>query len=559
MNYIIKRFSILSKTLNKAFSEDFERGINLIIGEKDSGKTTLARAIMYTLGCDVINFDLKNKIPDSIFVLEFSIGNQEYTLVRKQLNTKGRGKNYFKLIYDNNENVFFDTKTFAERLNEMFNIPIQTLNKNNERTYLYPNHIFLPFFIDQDYSWQSYLSSTFTGLNFINNYKKTILEYHSGMRSNKYYELLLQKNETFKEYQMLDSLVKSKKVILKENLNNMKIIEDIDIEKFKIKYQTVLQMYSNIISTEHELKHKLNKIIYERNSLIKQENRLNLTIDQIIPNELEEHCPNCKQIIYKQLEENYRLLLSKENLINEREKIKMQLNDIEKEFSVTNKHLEDTNITEGRLQEKLNADENLISLADRAESYAFSIINNNLKEEIDSLVLKREVKDKKLVEIEKLLNKLNHNNIAETYKKCMIQAYKDLNISFAYNNYYTNNLESVKINLSGASKVQAFIAQYLTIFELTLLNLESINIPIFIDTYLKDDFNQDEINRTTDFVFEKIKKGNQAFLYISNNKDTLSRIKSYNNEYKKIKLESGKQLFTKDYETIYELYREILE
>lgn len=559
MNYIIKRFSILSKTLNKAFSEDFERGINLIIGEKDSGKTSLARAIMYTLGCDVINFDLKNKIPDSIFVLEFLIGNQEYTLVRKQLNTKGRGKNYFKLIHDNNENVFFDTKTFAERLNEMFNIPIETLNKNNERTYLYPNHIFLPFFIDQDYSWQSYLSSTFTGLNFINNYKKMILEYHSGMRSNKYYELLLQKNETFKEYQMLDSLVKSKKVILKENLNNMKIIEDIDIEKFKIKYQTVLQMYSNIISTEHELKHKLNNIIYERNSLITQENRLNLTIDQIIPNELEEHCPNCKQIIYKQLEENYRLLLSKENLINEREKIKMQLNDIEKEFSVTNKHLEDANITEGRLQEKLNADENLISLADRAESYAFSIINNNLKEEIDSLVLKREVKDKELVEIEELLNKLNHNNIAETYKKCMIQAYKDLNISFAYNNYYTNNLESVKINLSGASKVQAFIAQYLTIFELTLLNLESINIPIFIDTYLKDDFNQDEINRTTDFVFEKIKKGNQAFLYISNNKDTLSRIKSYNNEYKKIKLESGKQLFTKDYETIYELYRDILE
>lgn len=141
----------------------------------------------------------------------------------------------------------------------------------------------------------------------------------------------------------------------------------------------------------------------------------------------------------------------------------------------------------------------------------------------------------------------------------MIEAYRDLNISFSYKNYYTNNLESVNINLSGASKVQAFIAQYLSIFELTLLNSESVKIPMFIDTYLKDDLNHDEINRTTDFVFKKINKGHQAFLYISNNKDTLSRIESSEYKYKKLKLESKEQLFTKDYITTYSKYKNILE
>ncbi|MFA2811494.1 hypothetical protein [Bacillus mycoides] len=559
MNFFINEFSILSKTLNKSFTETFNKGINLIIGEKDSGKTSLARAIMFTLGCDVCNFDLRRKIPDIVFILEFSLENQEYTLIRKQLNTTGRGKNYFKLIYNDQEEVFFDTKEFAKRLNFLFKVNIIMLDKNNERTYLYPNHIFLPFFIDQDYSWQNYLASTFTGLNFIYNYRKIILEYYSGMRSNQYYELLLKRNEAQKEYQKLESLVESKRLIYQENMNNMKIIEDIDVEKFKEKYQTVLKIYDNIIKTEHQLKNKFNEIIYEKNSLIKQHERLNLTIETIIPDELEEHCPNCKQLIYKQLDENYKLLISKENLINEREKIRMHLKDIEEEISSTNKQISEINTNGTKIETKLNADENVISLAERAESYAFSKINDNLYEEINKLIINKAIKKDELEGIESKLNRLNHNNITEKYQKLMIEAYKDLNINFSYKNYYTSNLESVNINLSGASKVQAFIAQYLSILELSLINSKGINIPMFIDTYLKDDFNQDEINRTTDFVFKKLNKGHQAFLYISNNKDTLSRIENYDYKYKKIELNSEKQLFTKDYITTYTKYKKFLE
>lgn len=559
MNFYINRFSILSKTLNKSFSQVFDKGINLIVGEKDSGKTSLARAIMFTLGCDVQNFDLKNKVPDIVFILEFSLDNSDYIIIRKQLKTVGRGKNYYKLIHEKEEEVFFDTKTFAERLNTLFNVNIITLNKENERTFLYPNHIFLPFFVDQDYSWQSYLTSTFTGLNFIHNFKKMILEYYSGMRSNHYYELLLQKNEALKKYRKLDSLIESKESIFQENINNMRIIEDIDIEKFKQKYQAILKIYDSIIRTEHQLKNKFNEIVYEKNNLVKQHERLNLAINTIIPDELQEHCPNCKQIIYKHLDENYKLLLSKENLINEREKIQMQLKDIEKEFDNTNSEIININIKGSELEKKLNADENVISLTERAESYAFSKINDSLREEINGLLIKKSERESELEDIEEKLKKMNHQNITEKYQRLMIKAYRDLNISFSYKSYYTSNLESVNINLSGASKVQAFIAQYLSIFELSLLNSQSVNIPMFIDTYLKDDLNHEEINRTTDFVFEKMNKGHQSFLYISNNKDTLSRIGNYDYKYKKVNLENKEQLFTKDYMTTYLTYKDILE
>ena len=49
MKFNIKEFSIISPSEKKSFNTDFKEGINLIIGEKDSGKSSLARAILYTL------------------------------------------------------------------------------------------------------------------------------------------------------------------------------------------------------------------------------------------------------------------------------------------------------------------------------------------------------------------------------------------------------------------------------------------------------------------------------------------------------------------------------
>lgn len=162
MNFYLERFSILSKSLNKSFSEPLEKGMNIIIGGKDSGKTSFARAIMYTLGCEVRNFDLIEKYPDAIFMLEFLIGSEKYILVRQRLNKKGIGKNCFKLFHNEISEIFFNTTDFSKRLNDILGIKMITLNKNNEKTCLFPNHIFLPFYIDQDFSWQNYLTSTFT-------------------------------------------------------------------------------------------------------------------------------------------------------------------------------------------------------------------------------------------------------------------------------------------------------------------------------------------------------------------------------------------------------------
>lgn len=556
MDFIINKFSILAPTYKKAFSQGFSKGINLFVGEKDTGKSTLARAILYTLGCDVKNFDLQKKSPENVYVLDFSVGLKNYILVRRKLKT-GKGRNYFKVIENNRSEIYYDTKSFKEKLNDILNIKLVTIDKDNNETRLYPNHIFLPFYTDQDYSWQNYLSSTFNGINFIKNYRKLILEYFVGARSNKYYNLQLKKSQKKIKFLQTDALIKSKNLIIKENIENIKIVENIDVDDFKKNYNQVLKLYQNIIDTEHKLKEQLNEKLYKKNTLEEMKTKVNLSIDKIIKNEIEKECPTCLQRIDNKMEQNYRLLLSRENLINEREKVKMYLKEIDSSIKITMEEVKNMQLDQSQLKHKLDADASVVSLVERADSYALSRVNIKLEEELSKLLIERTSYEEDLEELEKELNNLNVNDVSIEYNKLMIDAFNDLNIPLNFNNYYTSNLESVNINLSGASKVQAYIAQYLTIYEMNQINKDVVSLPMFIDTFLKDDFNEKEIMNTTNFIFSRLSNSPQSFVFISNNVHTLDILGEYN--FNQINLQQEYDFFDKNYQDIYDKYSEIIE
>lgn len=559
MHLKIRKFSILDSLNSKAFHETFKKGLNLIVGEKDSGKTSLARAIMYTFGCDVRNFELQNQNSNLCFIIEFTVNQSDYILVRRKLVKKGKGKNYFKLFSDNESYTYFSTKDFKEKLNEVLNIELETLDKQGQKTKLYPNHLFLPFYMDQDYSWQTYLSSTFSNVKFVNNYKKIILEFYTGMRSNEYYRLSLRKNEQKKRLLYTDSLIESKKAILQENLANMKIIEDVDVAKFQEKYKIVLSVYENIVSTEHKLKDKYNKSLYEQNRMENQIAQLDQVINQIIPEELEAHCPNCNQLIHKEMSDNYELLLKKENLINEREKLVLLFMENRNELSIIKSELKNTLEKESALNEKLNATNKSVSLSDRAESYAFSQVNIKLEKEVNELISKREEIEEELELVEKQLSELNKNSIHEKYQKLMISAFEELDIPFSFNAYYRTNFESVNINQSGLSKVQAFLSQYLSIYEIIEKNELCTSLPMYIDTYIKDDFSKNDFNQTTDFLVSKLGHFMQSFLSITDNDETIKRIMESEVKINVLTLKKNTGLFTKEYEEIYIKYKANLE
>lgn len=556
MNFIINEFTILAPSIKKAFNQTFKKNINLIIGIKDSGKTTLVRSMMYTLGCDVKGFEFTTDYPNNIYIMDFNIDEDNFILIRKKIKD-GRGKNFFKIIKNNRDvNIFFDTSNYKDYLNKIMKIEVVTRDKNKKETTLYPNHIFLPFYSDQDNSWQNYLSATFSGINFIDNYKKVILEYFTGARPNEYYGLQLEKTNLVNQLDDISALIRSKELIIKENINNIKIIENIDVEDFKKQYQFFLEMYNNILNSEHELKKELNEKIYKKNSYLDIKNKVTQSINSFIESELTDTCPNCEQIVYNKMEDTYKLYLAKENLINERDKLNMYLKDIESEISVEMNDLKNLKEEGYSLKSKLDTTAKLVDLNDRADSYALNRVNNKLEEEINKLRIERDKKNESLDKTKKALSELNKYDVATKYQELMISSFKLLNVPFSYNNYYTSNLESVKISLSGATKVQAYIAQYLSIYQMITDNDKCITIPMFIDTFLKDDFNLQEIQKTTKYIFNILKDKDQSFIFIADNEQTLAVVKEYN--VNKLVLNTPSSILTGEYDKNYNKYEEYL-
>lgn len=554
MNFIINEFTILAPSIKKAFNQTFKRSINLIVGVKDSGKTTLVRSMLYTLGCDVKGFDFIDKYPSNIYIIDFNIDDDKFILIRKRIKD-GRGKNFFKIIKNNIEIfTFFDTSNYKEFLNKIMKIEVVTRGKDKTETTLYPNHIFLPFYTDQDNSWQNYLSGTFNGIVFIDNYKKVILEYFTGARPNEYYGLQLEKTNLVNQLDDLNALIKSKELIIKENINNIKIIENIDVEDFKKQYDFFLKMYNNILNSEHELKKELNEKIYKKNSYLDIKSKVTQSIDSFIESELTNTCPNCEQIIHNIMEDNYKLYQAKENLINERDKLNMYLKDIESEISITLKELNNLKEEDQSLKSKLDTTAKLVDLNDRADSYALNRVNSKLENEIDKLRIERDKKNESLEITKKELSELNKYDVATKYQELMISSFIELGVPFSYNNYYTSNLESVKISLSGATKVQAYIAQYLSIYQMITNNDKCITIPMFIDTFLKDDFNLQEIQKTTKYIFNTLIDKEQSFIFIADNEQTLDSVKNY--DINKIVLDAPSSILTDGYEKNYTKYEE---
>jgi len=558
MNFVINKFAILSPTEKKAYSIEYSENTNLIVGNKDSGKTTLARAMMYTLGCDVKNFDLREQLPNNMYILTFSIDSTEYVLLRKRLKS-GKGKNYFK-VYKNNQfdDVFYNTKEFAVYLNKIMNISLVTVDKEYNETILYPNHIFLPFYTDQDNSWQNYLGSTFNNLGFIKDYKKTILEYFIGTRTNEYYDLKLQQLSLGNQIEKKKALLESKELIYKENNRNIKIIENINIDDFRKQYNSVLQVYRNIIETEHELKKKINEKLYLKNSYIESKKILTSNINDFIEEEIGMDCPNCHQKIERDFNQDFQLYLTRENLINEREKIEMHLKDCEKEINEEMEQLNNIKQEDVQLKKTLNSDSSIIELAERADSYALTRINTKLEKDINQLKIELFELQENKKSVDSKLRKLKEKDLSTKYKELMKEYFDELSIPFKYKSYYDTDFESVKISLSGTTKVQAFITQYLTVNELVQENKSVTTVPMLIDSYIKDHFNEQDAEKTTKFIFKMLnKKSHQSFVFITDSKHTLNSIELENVFL--IKLNGVENLLSQNYDEIYATYSSFIQ
>ena len=172
---------LLSKKERAARKIEFDPKATLILGENDTGKSSLIKAIYATFGADpaVIHPDWKSLGVAS--VVEFDFDDIPYRILRSS--------NIFALFdHDGTKlwSVSGVTSNLAPKLADILDRKLRMQSRAGEFVIPPPAYFFSPFYVDQDTGWQRSWSS-FASMQQFENYRQSLALFHAGVRPNEYY------------------------------------------------------------------------------------------------------------------------------------------------------------------------------------------------------------------------------------------------------------------------------------------------------------------------------------------------------------------------------------
>lgn len=251
---IIKQLRILSTPEKSAKLVTFHPQRNLITGVNDVGKSSIIKSIYHTLGADV-HFDSVWEKTDAISLLSFSFDGIDYNILR--------ARNHFG-VFDENNNLIGSFNSIIKGLSpflaKLFNNKLQLKqSQTNIRIPASPAIQFLPFYIDQDKSWNTPWNA-FEGLGTFTSFRRDLIEFFTGIKPNEWYLLSERIDIIAADLGELGKEVETLKSAKKTVINYIpQATFDIDINAFKNEIDKLLVRLKALKSKEDEYRKKLIK------------------------------------------------------------------------------------------------------------------------------------------------------------------------------------------------------------------------------------------------------------------------------------------------------------
>ena len=248
---IINSMIIIDVNKEEAREFVFSDSINLIVSQDNTqGKSSLIKSMYYALGYEIKTFPSDWDIKNICIQLQCDIDGDIYFISRKNTVFKIHGKDISETM---------SLRTFSDWLQDKLKIDMRLPNRRTQELHrAYASAVLLPFYIDQDTSWDGKLyCETATDINQYSNAPTRIMEYVLGLSSDEIQELTDEISKLKNEIQESNYIIKGlDRTILeyRESLKDTMIVSEIDKDKLKkeIEYYLSLINEYNIQITKHK-------------------------------------------------------------------------------------------------------------------------------------------------------------------------------------------------------------------------------------------------------------------------------------------------------------------
>lgn len=509
---IINNIYLFSTSEKRAKKITLKDGINVITSNQKNGnkvgKSLVLKSIFHTLGANSF-FDSSLKKDSIVFVIQFSVNEIEYTILRS-------GK-FFKL-FDSNFSLITSTESSTElskKLYEIYSFSVLLPSRQEGKLAIAPPaYAYILNFIDQDKMNGSSFES-FDNLGHFNNFKENLLYCHFGLFNEEYFNLTIQKDKLNEQ--------------LKEKNNDLKIIVEMlnkinneipkavpeDIETLKSELNKQENQYRKVYSDLKKTKDKLTRLRNEQaeisESLKEIQSRKSIETRDLKKVISHHTCPLCEQ----NLEDSLEVRLVKNINIEDLLQVSLELQRL---LEKNKKNISKSEQTYYEFLQKLNGYKKILRGSQKNQEEIIQIQGySDLKTKLEK---EWSEEDTLLKKIEDNLSSLNKqldvfkkkkSDVNSSYFKSM----KADKIKFGLEEIPDDSLRKITnvVRASGSNNPVITIIWYFNLLKIkNEFNPEAIKFPIVLDSPNHGELDDTKKEKLFKYLFNNVSEDSQCII-----------------------------------------------
>ena len=484
---ILEELIILSTHEKRAKKVKFNSKATIIEGGNNTGKSSLIKSIYKTFGADAFKVNPTWKSLSPYTLVKFKIDENAYAIL--QFNN-----NY--AIFDSNGKAIgtFNnvTKGLTPFLAELLDFKIKIRTHQSGMITPPSQYMFLPFYIDQDGSWNKTWSS-FSGLTQLPKWRPDLISYFAGVRPNEYYEIKGKINDVENKLRELTAEERMLTFTIDKIGEDVSSVNfDVDIDNFKKEVEDLLNKSHELQSIEVNLKHKLIDLYNIKNSLLDQINIAENALSEInsnyvfatekVPGDTVD-CPTCGAVYDNSFSEIFDIAKDEDRCAELILTLKADLQEVEQKIAKTKLEFDSNKEDSLKIVEILNAKNDVLKLNDLLKIEGKKEIKLKVESELNQIFADQGTNNQTLeklkTDIKEYEDKKRSSMIEATYIKQIEIYLNSLNVNLNPNVYKRLNSE---INTTGSELPRALLAYYFSFFKVMKEYSSSFFCPIVIDS-----------------------------------------------------------------------------
>ncbi|WP_067338025.1 hypothetical protein [Stappia indica] len=487
---------LLSRRERKARKIEFHPRLTVIKGANDVGKSSVIKSLYWAFGASSRKIHPTWAQANIKALVTFTVDGHRYRIFRDH-DAFGIFDAEGKLLLGTSQ----ITRELAPFLGRLLDFRLVFSNRKGEPEIPPPAYAFLPFYIDQDDGWTKPLDS-FANLSQYANFRKPLIEFHTGILPNEYYELEADKRRLEVDQKELEA---DRRIVGKalERFNLEASFEglELSIDGHEQAIEHLLTRLKQVKAVRQGRANKLSEVLDQRMIIEQQMQVVRASIAEFekdakfagdLPEEV--FCPTCGTVHHNDFANRYGIIDDREALFEflteARQKIKVLTSQaVRAEAGV---HEADRTLAE--IQASLDAKQGDVSLLEVIESrgrrIASDLFDGQLAELDDQIaeLLGKIVKANK--SLNKLKDKQRREEIEQYYAGFVLDYLSRLDVT----NYSADAVTKIpaRISETGSDLPRALLAYFLATLRTINKYSTSLFAPIVVDSPNQQD--QDKIN-----------------------------------------------------------------